>query len=253
MYKRIFKLFIATVVFTLLNASCAKNDSPSYTLTTRADLKSSSVIGTDHGFTVMLFSTDNGITFTQFPILQVGKKCIVKILNNNSGKILKSTDFLSFDWSSSTPKPNDATSDTPEFTVSGSNNFTAIVDDKHCSFDASAWTGAWKGAEGTVKGTVSGTFNGTTDNVTISVDSATPNGFIMTNFFGDGPGVTIKFTMSQSTTAHDQIVTVPTQTTSDPGTASGTGTYDQCQGTFNINTTYTAFGETFTWLYKFTR
>lgn len=229
------------VCITLLLGMCTKTDKDVYTFTSTVDL-TGSTLSTDALNTVLVFSTDNGKTFEQFPTaLQVGTKYQVALKNMTLGRNLTDPKVYAVDWSASNPKPNNPTSTTPEFTLSGSNSIKAILT---CPYNAATWTGVWGGDE-------VGACCGGTDKNNIIQDTSNPNKFIMDNFWGDHVSAYVIF--SPSTDPNKQIVTMPTQTTADPGVASGTGTYDQCRGTFTINTTYVAFGGTYNWQYNFHR
>lgn len=111
----------------------------------------------------------------------------------------------------------------------------------YCPYDASIWGGSWVGTE----------IPGSVDDNTLTQDGADPNKYIMDNWWGDGVDAYIIFT--PSTDPSTQIVTVPTQTTSEGGVASGTGTYNQCLGEFTLNAKYVLGGTTYNFLYVFTR
>jgi hypothetical protein len=199
---------------------------------------------------VMLFSTDNGATYVEYPQLKVGQSYKIKMVDRtDDGDIEVTSDdsCLKFDWSASTPGPISGTNDAiAEFKMASSNDIVVKIAD-YTPYQASSWTGKWIGVE----------VGGSNDKNTITQDPTNPNKFIMNNFFGDG--VDAYFTMNPSTNAVDQLVTLPEQTTSEGGVASGTGSYDQCRGTFTIATTYKIdWGDgdgmhTYKWQYIFHR
>ncbi len=261
MYKTKFKFLIAIGV-TLLFATCTKLETISVNTNifgTAVDL-SGSTLSADQLTSVVYFSTDNGATFVQYPVLQNGQKFMARVfdtkLKGGAGLFLRNTistkadsltgmPFFTMDWSGSVPAPTSGgTTDTPEFTFNGANSITTKVTNTYCAFNPSSWTGVWGGDE-------VGACCGGTDKNNITQDSSNPNKFWMDNFWGDHVPAYIIFT--PSTNFHDQVVTLPKQTTADPGVASGTGTYDQCSQTFTINTTYVAFGGTYVWQYNFHR
>jgi hypothetical protein len=246
--KRIFKLIIAAIGFTLLMVTCTKNkDLVFATFTSRVDLTGSTLVN-DQASTALLLSTDGGTTYQNFANITAGQKYMVQILDRNLGHNLKANDFYAFDWSASNPKPTDATSDSPEFTMSsGDNKLLVTVLDAHCAFVPSGFTGTWSSKEVPVPG---GCNCSSTEPQHIIQDSANPNKLIMDNFFGDGVGnATVYMIFSVSTTAKDQIITVPEQTTQEGMKASGTGTYDQCRGKFTLHVHY----DQYEWIYEFTR
>ena len=246
--KRIFKLFIAGIGFTLLMMTCTKDkDKVFSTLTSHVDL-TESTLAADQASTALVFSTDGGTTYQNFANIKAGEKFKVQILDRNLGHNLKANDFYAFDWSASNPKPNDAASDSPEFTMSsGDNKLLVSVLDAHCPFVPSDFTGTWDSEEVPVPG---GCNCSSTETQHIIQDSANPNKLIMDNFFGDGVGnATVYMIFSVSTTAKDQTIEVPEQVTEEGGTATGTGTYDQCRGTFTLHVHY----DQYEWIYIFTR
>lgn len=250
MYKNIFKSWAAVVVVPLLLATCAKSDDKVFTFTSQVRLTNSS-IKADQAATSLWFSTNNGASYSLTPFLSVGKKFKVKVMDNNTGKYISNVNCNGFDWSSSNPKADNSTSDNPEFTMADNTSIVADVVNLWVATDTVGWSGNYSAPEGPllVDGAPAG--NGSTDPITIYPDAATPNGLIMTNFFGDGPGVIVHFVLNPSTNLADQTVTVPTQTTTDPGTASGSGTYDQCTKALTISVKYVAFGSTYQWTYVF--
>lgn len=253
--KRIFKLFIAGSGFTLLMMTCTKDkDKVFSTLTSHVDL-TESTLAADQASTTLVFSTDGGTTYQNFADIKTGQKFKVQILDRHLGHNLLAADFYSFDWSASDPKPTNATSDSPEFTMSsGDNKILVTVLDAHCSFEGSSWTGDWIGEEGPLSLNGAPAGNGSTDDIPITIDPGTPNGYFMDNFFNDGTGEIIHFTMSTSTTAKDQIITIPEQVAPlSGGITSGTGTYDQCRGLMTIDVKMVFGTDAYTWTYQLAR
>ncbi len=114
----------------------------------------------------------------------------------------------------------------------------------YCSYNADQWKGTWGGDE-------VGACCGGTDTNVFTQDATNKNKFTMDNFWGDGVDAYVIF--SPSTKPDEQIVTIPTQPTSEGGIASGVGTYNSCLETFTINTTYKLGGTTYVFLYIFHR
>ncbi|HMI68261.1 MAG TPA: hypothetical protein VK517_19605 [Cyclobacteriaceae bacterium] len=241
MYKKN-KSFVAFVVVILLLVTCTKSDKNGVFFAATIDLRNSS-IAADRTQTSLYFSLDDGATFTDAQTLPVGQKYRVKVVDAKIKAIFKPV--YAVDWSASNPQPSDASSQTPEFTMQSSNTLSAIITgDPYCAFVPTVWTGAWGGDE-------VGSCCGGTDANILTQDATDPNKLIMDNFWGDHVDAYILF--SASTPNGDQIVTIPEQTTSEGGTASGTGTYSQCYGTFTINTTYVLGASTYNWQYNFHR
>lgn len=98
----------------------------------------------------------------------------------------------------------------------------------YCSYVESFWAGNYNSTEN--RTTVYGPYQ-----VSLS-SSGTANRFNITNFY-DCADNTYYLQFQSSTNPATQVVTFPSQTTVN-GTLSGTGTYNQCLGTFSIQTTY---------------
>lgn len=115
------------------------------------------------------------------------------------------------------------------------------VQPTYCAYSASSWLGAWTGHISYPED----------DANTITVDPSNPNKFWMDNFWGDH--VSAYIILTPSTNIFDQILTMPTQTTSEGGVGFGSGTYDQCAGKFTFNATYNIGGTVYKWTYNFHR
>jgi hypothetical protein len=218
-----------TLALPLLLTMCAKDSDKTFNLSSKVSFNPEATIAGDQAATSIWFSTNGGTSYTLTPFISVGQKFKVQVMDNVTGEYL-ATDNWQFDWSQSSPAPDDATSATPEFTLTDNTSMIALVDNKHCDYTSSTWLGTWKGDE--VGAGVGGT---DTQTVTAGSDDHT---FIMDNYWGIGQSAT--FTFSQSTNAHDQIVSFPQQTIPGPfgGSLHGEGTYDQCAGVYTIHTFY---------------
>jgi hypothetical protein len=251
-YKSIYKSISAILVLPLLLGMCTKSDKV-FTFTSKV-ITEGSTSAADQAATSLWFSTDNGATYSLTPFLSVGKKFKVKVMDDNTGVFFIDKNCFAVDWSLSNPPADNPTSENPEFTMADNTAIVAKVTSiPYTATDTSGWSGDYSGAEKNliVDGVAQG--NGSTDAITIKADLTTPNGLIMNNFFGDGAGITVHFVLNPSTNLNDQLVTVPVQQTDDPGTASGSGTYNQCTKALNISVTYVAFGSTFQWTYVITK
>ena len=111
----------------------------------------------------------------------------------------------------------------------------------YCAYDPNTWVGTWNSVESP----------GSTEDNVITMDSSIPNRFHMDNFWGDG--VDAYFDMNVSTTPFDQTITIPLQTTDDPGDLSGTGTYDQCTETIVLKCLYVYAGTKYRFVYTLNR
>jgi hypothetical protein len=245
MFKRIYNYTLVLAASLFFAVACKEDDDNRIEkFTSNVDV-SNSLLRDDKYSMTFLFSTDEGKTWVDYPILKPGQSYMVKVLDSKSGDVVTADDDFEFDWSKSTPAPvGDATAETAKFTSSKENDVKVSIVSHLCPYNASSWTGAWGGDE-------VGACCGGTDANAIRQDATDPNKFIMDNFWGDG--VDAYFILTPSTTSvFDQVLTMPKQTTSEGYIASGTGTYDQCAGTFTIATKYTLPGLTNTQVQAFT-
>jgi hypothetical protein len=245
MIKRIFILLVIAVASAYLG-SCDNNEEAIKTFHTLADVSNSAVSDAKYDV-ITVFSTDGGTTFMDYPNVKKGGTYLVKVVNRTSdGDVdLTGDNCFDVDWSQSSPQPTDPSADLAEFKMGENNEIKATVTNLYKPYDASSWAGDWVGAE-------DGACCSSNDPNTLRQDTSDPNKYIMDNFWGDGVDAYIIF--SPSTKLDDQIVTLPEQTTSEGGVASGTGTYDQCAGTFVIyGTTYVIGGSTYVFDYYFER
>jgi hypothetical protein len=232
MFKRIYNYTLILAASLFFAVACKENDDNRIQkFTSNVDV-SNSLLRDDKYSMTFLFSTDEGKTWVDYPILKPGQSYMVKVLDIKSGDVVSTDDAFEFDWSKSNPAPvGDATAEIAKFTSSKENDVKVSIVSHLCPYNASSWTGAWGGDE-------VGACCGGTDANAIRQDATDPNKFIMDNFWGDG--VDAYFILTPSTTSvFDQVLTMPKQTTSEGGIASGTGTYDQCAKTFTIATKYT--------------
>jgi hypothetical protein len=107
----------------------------------------------------------------------------------------------------------------------------------YCILDINSWAGSYTSVE----------TPGTTETNVIRKDLLVNNRLIMDNWWGDG--VDVYFDMIPSTDPFDQNIVIPTQTTSENGVASGTGTYDQCNNTITLKAKYVIGGSTYNFIY----
>lgn len=245
MSGKIFKILAMALVSAFIISSCEEDDGVPYTYTSEVDA-SGSIYADEQSKTILQFSTDNGATFSTDPLLKTGQSYKVRLFYTESGEAITSPNFT-FDWSASNPAPDNASSDLPSFTLGETNLVKVKVVNTHCAYDASSWSGDWHGLE---HGTCCGE---SIDDNTIEPDPSVPNRFIISNFWNDGEDVKVYVDFTPSTNFFDQIVTMPEQETSEGGIASGEGTYDQCAGTFSVNSTYQIGGKTYEWEYQFSR
>lgn len=257
MNKRILNFSTILITSLALTGSCKKEDNGiPYTYSSqvivatnsRLDNKpaNSSTTVADKYSIELLFSSDNGVTFSETPMLTPGKSYKVKLHHQNWGTDLTKADSYDFDWSGSKPTPTgDATGETADFTLAGANNVVVKIRDKYCTYDPAVFTGVWKGDE--VGSCCSGT-----DTNNITQDPSDHNKLIMDNFWGDGVDAYFILTPSTSSSQYyDQKIIMPTQTTSEGGVASGTGYYDICRSQFTIATTYVIGNKSYAWQYNF--
>ena len=110
----------------------------------------------------------------------------------------------------------------------------------YCAYDESAWAGSYTANE-IYASSAYGPYT-----VTLTPDPDVENRFWLDNFWDYGFVAYIDVT--PSTNPEDQIVIFPEQTV-EGATLTGSGTYDQCTGTFKIQTVY----DVYEWRYEFTK
>lgn len=245
MYKRIY-ISILSVSLTVL-LSCDNSDDNKISKFTSNVVVTNSAHFTkaDTYLMTLKFSMDKGSTFVDFPVVKVGETYKVKVFNVAKSDVTVQNCF-DVDWSASNPQPMnvDPLTGIAEFTMGTTNELHATVADHYSPLDVASLVGKWGGDE-------VGACCGGTDVNNLRQDPTNPNKLIMDNFWGDEVDAYIVF--SPSTSLLDQIVTLPTQTTSEGGVASGIGTYEQCYQTFTLKTTYVLKGKTYNWQYNFHR
>jgi hypothetical protein len=198
---------------------------------------------------VVMYSTDGGATFVDWPAVAKGQSYMAKVVNRDGGDLpIQPGSCYAVDWSTSVPAPDDVQGTMATFTMGHDNALVAkVTDTDYGPFDRSYWLGAFTGDE---HGTCC---EGGHDKQVFRIDPSNPNAIIMNNFWGDGVDAQIVFT--PSTNKNDQVITIPAQTTDDPGTiTAATGTYDQCSQTIEFEAIpYTVGGKTYTFGYSIHR
>jgi hypothetical protein len=108
----------------------------------------------------------------------------------------------------------------------------------YCPYVADTWLGSFTGVEIYAAGA------GSTDALKFT-QGDNPNEVVLHNFWGWGDDdVTCVLTFNPSTSPYDQTITIKSQMVLDPngngadGLITGTGTYDQCTGTFKVQVKY---------------
>jgi hypothetical protein len=240
MYKRIYKSFMTIVGVTLLIFGCSKSDTNPILLHSRIDM-STSFFSADMYQSGLIFSTDGGTTYSEFPTpFHNGQVIKLKVKDLTLGRTLSAAnDFLVFDWSASTPQPDNAASDNPQFVYNGAgSNFIVKISNAHCPFDHTVFSGLWTGDEGTIELDSSGvklkSGAGTKDAIGFNPSTSNPNQITMYNILGNGNTENVVATFNQSTSAYDQTITIPVQVTAGGYTVAGSGSYDECRQTASI-------------------
>lgn len=222
--------------------SCENDDDKINTFNAMVDAANAS-IGEDMYHAMVVFSTDGGSTYVDNPSVKPGDTYLAKVIYrpaSGTADIAADGCFV-FDWTGSDPAPNgDTNSDVAEFVMQSNSAIKVKVTD-YVPYQAN-WAGDWIGTE-------DGLCCGGDDANTLTQDPTDPNKFVMDNFWGDHVDAFILF--KPSTNWSDQTVSLPEQTTSEGGLASGEGNYDQCRGTFQIATTYILDGDTAIFDYYF--
>ena len=239
MIQRILSCLLITIGAVI--TSCDDDDDKVKTFSAQVDATNAS-IGEDRYHALVLFSTDGGTTYVEYPQLKPGDSYKAKVVyaDNEIG----SDDCYVFDWAGSQPAPSGATNDDVADFVMEKNSAIKVTVSDYKPYSQATWTGAWIGTE-------DGACCAGDDSNGITQDPANPNKFTMDNFWGDH--VDAFFIMAPSTNWFDQTVEMPEQETSEGGIASGSGTYDQCRNTFTLATTYILDGDTLVFDYNFHR
>lgn len=246
MIQRILSCLFILAGFAPMIVSCDDDDDKIKTFSAQVDAGNATIIGPNKYEAIVLYSTDGGATYHEFPIIKPGEAYKAKVIYE--GEDLTADPCYKLDWSASDPAPiGAANSDVADFVMQRDTELRVVIVD-YSPYQAGFWTGEWIGTE-------DGACCAGDDANTLRTDPDDPNKIIMDNYWGDHVDVYMIF--KPSTNAGDQIVTIPEQTTSEGGIASGTGTYDQCRGTFVIHAKYEIDVEgdeeleTFEWDYYF--
>lgn len=247
MIQRILSCLFVLAGLAPVVVSCDNDDDDRIkTFSAQVDAGNTTIIGPDKYNAIVLYSTDGGTTYKEYPVIKPGEAYKAKVIYE--GEDLTGDTCYKLDWSGSNPQPTaGANSDVADFVMEKNTELKVVITD-YVPYQAATWTGAWVGTE-------DGACCGGDDANTLTADPNDPNKIIMNNYWGDHVDVYMIF--KPSTNAGDQIVTIPEQTTSEGGEASGTGTYDQCRNTFVIAAKYVIDvegdeePETFEWDYYF--
>lgn len=210
-----------------LIAACDDDDDKIKTFSAQVDGTNSSIVGPDKYHAIVVYSTDGGSTYREFPTIKPGEAYKAKVVFD--GADFTGDTCFKLDWSGSDPAPTgSANSEVADFVMQANSALKVVISD-YAPFNAASWTGAWVATE-------DGACCSGDDANTLRADPDDPNKIIMNNYWGDHVDVYMIF--DPSTNALDQTVTIPEQETSEGGLAYGTGTYDQCRGTFVIAASY---------------
>lgn len=180
--------------------------------------------------TVVVFSTDGGTTWVDYPTLKPGDAYKAKVIYRHGSSYdaqdIDADECYAFDWSQSTPVATGATNTFIADFVMQSNSAIIVTVSDYKPFNPSSWTGKWAGSQNNELYTE------------ITQDGSNPNKFIMDNFVDSL--ATAYFVMNPSTVWATQTIDMPLQPLATGGTVSGKGSYDQCRGWFVITTEYIA-------------
>jgi hypothetical protein len=238
MLKRIFNYIIIMTGALLILASCEDKEDEIKTFSSLVDVSNSSLVDHKHSMG-LLFSTDGGETFVDYPVIKVGQSYKVKAVDLGTHTDITVANCFDIDWSASDPKPvSPVTSDVAEFLMGESNNIRASVTDHVTAYAAEGWVGTFTALEDY------GSAHWGPYEVQFTQDVTIPNRFHLDNFYDsglpayiefDGAAGTVKFPDGQSPNGK-------------PLTASS-GTFNQCTGEATINLNYDG-GD---WIYHFTK
>jgi len=185
---------------------------------------------------IVVFSTDGGATYVDYPVLKPGDAYKAKVIYRAAAGEQELGDDACFryDWTNSVPAPTGATTGNVADFVMEDNNALSVTVTDYSAYNASTWTGSWVGYE-------SGRDGGGHETNILTADPGDANKVFMDNVWGNHDAAYMVF--QPSTNIIDQLVVVPDQTTSDGNTISGTGSYDQCRQTVHLDLVYMADGD----------
>jgi hypothetical protein len=127
MFKRIFSYTIILAGSLLVLISCDKDDDDKITkFDSKVDVSSSSIVADKYQMTLK-FSTDNGTTWVDYPIVKVGQSYQVKVIDEKTGTDATEESCFVSDWSSSNPQPAGVDGGVATFTMSSTNELIAKV------------------------------------------------------------------------------------------------------------------------------
>jgi hypothetical protein len=210
-----------------LITACDDDDDKIKTFSAQVDASNSTIVAPDRYHAIVLYSTDGGTTYLEYPTIEPGQPYKAKVVFDGADFV--GDTCFKLDWSGSDPAPTGSVDTEVADFVMQTNSALKVVIVDYVPYNAGAWTGEWIGTE-------DGACCSGDDENTLTADPADPNKITMNNFWGGHVDVYMIF--DPSTNATDQTVTIPEQTTSEGGLAYGTGSYDQCRGTFVIAAEY---------------
>lgn len=231
MLKRIYN-YVPLVIGALLALSSCKDDDDDKIKTYSSLVEvTNSPLQFDKYNMNLLFSTDGGQTFVDYPLIKPGQKYQVKVHNSGSdwfsaGADLTTEDHYKFDWSGSEPKPvGTGDGDVAEF-VAGKNNSVLLNVTDACPFNAADWVGSYDATEDY------GTSSSGPYDLTLTADPSVPNRFILDNFYDNGYEPYMDFDATTGT------VKFPNQTTGGEDITASSGVYKSCTGEIIIKLHY---------------
>jgi hypothetical protein len=254
MFKRIYSYTAIVAASLAVLVSCKDDDDRIEKYTSNVDVSKSEIL-LDNEYDApedvkydmdLVFSLDNGVTFTDWPVLSPGQSYKVKVVQRQtdgtpgsfkydaSGHRLTEREVIlthcfSVDWSASKPEPISVDANgVAEFRAGTSNALKAIVvDDYTAPFDGARWSGVAHSLEDYGGGSTYGPYDNN-----ITQDPADPNVFYLDNFYDQGLVAKMQFDPASGT------VKFPDQTLGGKPLTNSSGTFVQCKGEAVINLNY---------------
>ena len=220
---------------------CSKDDDAGVQrFSGHVDVGTSSLVNEKY-HVALLFSSDGGTTWTEYPKVKPGQQYKVKAAIRDGSEFidLVSADFYEFDWSASLPAPKSgANEQIATFDMKDVNEIVVKVSDMVCAYSASSCAGSFSALEDY------GAAHYGPYTVSFVQNANNPNRFDFDNFYDSGYDAYIEFDPTTGTVKFPDG-----QSPGGKAITKSSGTFDQCRGILTINLNYDG-GD---WIYHFTK
>lgn len=240
MFKRILSYIMILSASLLLLISCSEEDDRIEKFTSNVDVSGSAYLADEKYHADLMFSTDDGATFVDYPVIKVGQIYKVKAVIREVGVVdeqghpivateVTGNNCYDVDWSASAPAPTstDFATGTADFVMGSTNEIKAFVTDAVTAYDPAAWAGTISALEDYGSAGTYGPYD-----LQLTQDGTNPNVFHLDNFYDSGIDAYIEFDGATNT------VKFPDQDAGGKPITNSSGTFNQCRGTVVINLNY---------------